>query len=121
MILRMDCAVVTMKPADRPYHYWKFRVAVEGLAEGDGSLRQRLLGALLSMPAILENELPEPVRSTFLELQAHVTWKQDGDPDEGVWANTLAAMSDQDAGKVAALIVKLFAQSLDPECDEDDG
>lgn len=103
----------------RPYHYWKFRAGLDALAQGDDPLRVRLLHALLSFVGVLERDLPEPVRSTYLELQAQVTWKQDGDPNEGTWKNTLDAMSDQDARTVAELIVKLLEQSIDPTEPED--
>ena len=98
--------------ASRPYHYWKSRAALEALAGGEGTLRQRIMWALLSFAGLLEGELPEPFRESYLELQAQVTWKADGAPEEGTYANTLAAMSDEDAGKVADQIVKLFEQSV---------
>jgi hypothetical protein len=96
----------------RPNHYWKFRAAVVALADGTDPLRRRLLGVLHSCVSVLADDLPEEVRAIYLEIQAQTTWKQDGDPNEGDWANTLAAMSDDDAKRVAGLFVDLFEMTL---------
>ena len=95
-----------------PYYYWKALAAVEALAKGEGPLRQRILWALRAYAGVLEDELPPPVREVYLELMAHTTWKQDGDPSEGTWANTLAEMSDDDARKVADLIIDVLDQAV---------
>ena len=91
-----------------PYHYWKFRAALDALAGGEAPLRTRILYALMSFAGVRDQDLPEPVREIYLELRAHTTWKIDGDPDQGSWKNTLEAMSDEDAEKVVGLFVKLF-------------
>lgn len=91
-----------------PYHYWKFRGAVEALVHGEADLRQRILWALTGFAGIRDQDLPGPVREVYLEIQAQVTWSRDGDPAEGTWANTLRAMSDEDARAVADQIVHLY-------------
>jgi hypothetical protein len=104
---------MTCPETDKPYHYWKLAEAVRVLAATDAPLRQRILSALLSFPAVRESDLSPGLRPTFLELKAQVTWKVDGDPREGSWSNTLNAMSDNDAAGVARLIVKLFELSVE--------
>lgn len=103
-----------MEEPIRPYHYWKFRSAVESLAGGEGPLKTRIHWALTSLAGVVEAELPEPIRTTFQELMVQVSWKQDAGTGKGYWADTLAAMSDQDARKVADLFVALLEQTLDP-------
>lgn len=91
-----------------PYHYWKFKGAVEGLAESEAPLRKRLEYALVGMAAVRDEDLPPEIMETWLELRAHSTWKTDGDPLEGTFANTMAELTDDDARAVVKLIVKLF-------------
>lgn len=112
--------MMAMNDAMRPYHYWKFRAAVETLAAGNGPPKTRIRWALTNMAGLLEHELPEPVRGTYQELMVQVSWKQDGDPSRGYWEETLDAMSDEDARRVADLFVLLLEQSLDPSVSRGD-
>jgi hypothetical protein len=99
--------------SSKPYCYWKFREAVRLLATGEEPLRKRIMFALVSFVALQERDMPEAMKAPFLELRAQTTWKVDGDPEAGSWENTLAEMSDDDAEKVAELIVKLFELSVE--------
>jgi len=91
-----------------PYFYWKIRAAVETLAGSDAPVRQRIEWALQNLLGLVERELPPEVLPLWLELEAQTTWKVDGTSGEGLWRDTLAAMSDEDARKVTALMVKLL-------------
>lgn len=105
---------MTAPETEKPYHYWKLAEAVRVLATTDAPLRQRIYSALDSLfSGLPDGDVPPSLRETFQELKAQVTWKVDGDPREGTWANTLNAMSDSDAAKAASLIVKLFELSVE--------
>ena len=95
-----------------PYHYWKFKAAVDTLAGSEPSLRKRIEYALITMVPVLDHDLDGEVLDLWLELKAQVTWKQDGDPTEGLWRNTLAAMSDDDAQKASETIIRLFEATV---------
>lgn len=95
-----------------PYHYWKFKAAVDTLAGPEPSLRKRIEYALTTMMPVQDRDLEGEVLDLWLELSAQVTWKQDGDPSEGLWRNTLAAMSDDDARKASETIVRLFEATV---------
>lgn len=95
-----------------PYHYWKFKAAMGCLAGDEPSLKKRIEYALISMVPVLERDLEGEVLDCWKELQAQVTWKQDGDPAEGLWRNTLEAMSDDDVQKASESIVRLFEETV---------
>ena len=92
----------------RPYFYWKIRAAAEALVEGEGPLRQRILWALASTILLKHDELPADIAEIMLEIRVQATWKQDGDPEDGTFKNTLDAMSDADARKLALLILETY-------------
>jgi len=106
-----------MNDASRPYHYWKFRNALDALAGGEGALRRRLSSALVSLAGLRDEDLPQPLQDTYRELMVRVSWKRDGDPQRGYWEETLTAMSDEDARRVADFFVLLLEQTLDPSVD----
>lgn len=101
-----------------PYEYWKFLQAARGLASGSESLRKRIEYAYLTFHPVQEKDLSGHILELYAEIMERLTRVKDGDPGEGYVVNTLAAMTDQEAEKVAELIFDIFVEIAHPAEDD---
>lgn len=93
------------------YHVDNFYAAVSVLA-GHGHIKQRLMKAYGEyLDSIIEDELPETVRETFIELQRnlHRVAPLNG---EGAICASVRKMSAEDAGECAMSIVAMYRSMI---------
>ncbi len=94
-----------------PYHVDSFYAAVSVLV-GHGHIKQRLMKAYGEyLDSIIEDELPEIVRETFVELQRslHRVAPLNG---EGAVCASVRKMSAEEAGECAASIVAMYRSMI---------
>ena len=99
------------------YAWQKFFAAVQTLADGTGSLQDRLKdafgGALIHLQP---QDLPKEHRNEFADLRARIT--KETSLGDGTIAATTSVMSDEDAMQIADQIVSMYdsiAQALGKE------
>lgn len=106
--------------ADLEYAYEKLAAAVTGMAEGTGSLRDRLWNAWISHLHKLGSPispLPEPLLGRFEILLSIMTTQED--PEAGSLAATIEAMDDEALDEAAAHVMSLFLQVVEARVDAD--
>jgi len=89
---------------------WK---AVDTLASGTASLRQRLYDAHISSLHVLEaSDFPDALKQEFEAIEEALTWIPVDREDEGTVAFTTNAMSDDEAKRLATRMVSLFYEMV---------
>jgi hypothetical protein len=95
----------TTLPLDYPREQvWN---AVSALVTGSGRIQERLYSAMLCMVGVQPCDFPEDSRNEFEDLQRELT-REKAVGDEGNLTATIRKLSDEDAGKFAERIWKLY-------------
>jgi hypothetical protein len=88
----------------------KLGVAVDALATSAKPIQDRLHLAYMSFHPLQERDFADPeMRASYAEIMRSLTIVKDGPESEGYVRNTLNVMSDEEAERVAELIVELNA------------
>lgn len=92
--------------ADLGYVWEKFTTAVYSLA-GHGPMQERLKSAYRSFHPIKVSDFDDDpeLQADYREIIDRLTAKDEGSPGEGRVPSTLRQMSDEDADRLAELII----------------
>lgn len=94
---------------DLTYAHEKLLVAVESMATSAATLQDRLYHGYMSFHPLQERDFDDPeMRAQYAQIMAGLTTVKTGPASEGYVKNTLAAMSDDEAERIADLIFSLF-------------
>lgn len=91
--------------------------AVHNLAEGTGTIQQRLWDAYLAFHTLRETDFPEDLKSDWTEIhdsltEEEPTYNDKGEPIVGKVENTLKKMSNETASELASKITSLYYMIL---------
>jgi len=91
------------------YAVEKFGVAVRALV-GAGDVRLRLYEAYESILPLQPRDLPEHLRSEFIEVKEALSLMPPEQEDQGTLSATLRAMSDEEADRLAKRFYEIYDQ-----------
>lgn len=92
------------------YTHEKLWAAVLILAEGDGTVQQRLADAYTSqLVRLTRDDFPLDMRDPFIRIENRLT-ARDPIGDEGRAAATMAVMDEFDARSVVEVIVSMYGE-----------
>jgi hypothetical protein len=92
--------------ADLDYVWEKFSTAIYALA-GHGPMQERLKSAYLSFHAVMVSDFdndPE-MQTDYREIVDRLSARKEGFPGEGTMPSTLRQMSNEEADRIAELII----------------
>lgn len=89
------------------YAYEKFSIAVGSMASSAAPIQRRLHSAYMSFHPVQARDFKdEGMRGLYMQIMDGLTKVKD--PDTGYVPATLAQMTDEEAQRIAGLIVDLF-------------
>ena len=94
------------------YAETKLSIAVATLATSRAPIRERLRDAFVECIAVLEDDLPERARPSLEAFRTRATWSEATKGDEGTLEATLRAISDDEAHKLARLLVDAYQDTI---------